>query len=809
MLRERSTSSEVPQTFPDDDADLVAVVNFLGGHDPFAALGFAERAMMADPGRGASHLAKSLACEFINQPEVAAQHRENALRLDPGLSAIGASGGDSLAAPDAAAAVPEATGAEEIPGEDSGFLEPVGLVAGEAEEVVYEDEEGLEAAEPEYVEPPVGLVAGEAEEVVYEDEEGLEAAEPEYVEPPVGLGAGEAEEVVYEDEEGLEAVVYEDDEAVEAAAATEDAGLAPGLVTVAAVPVAGFASAAELPTIQPLVNPEEVPEPIGMEMDDVEPAPLTFTTSQELELTRSHLLVATPEGEFIDADTLREEDFEEDDENNLVVAPAGIAPDAAQDKSTKAKISAILMTLAVHALLFLLIGLVIVAAPRIMPPEIVATTVPVTEAQQVSKKQVVKQSPPKQVSPPAASVSAITSLSATSAASIPNVDFEATDTSVDLGTSFGASMSFGAAGGDFGAGVPFTMKSRCSATERASMLRKHGGSSKVAKAVKKSLDFLEEKQNEDGSWGDRHQAAMTAFALLAFLGHCETPDSPQYGDTVLKGIMYLVELGEKNDGLFAAIQDHHYPYEHGPATYALGETYALAKFGKKPLPGVREAFEKGVEIIIDGQGPDGGWKYSYSGHDIGDTSVTGWQYQALKAAKHTKLKINGLSKAMEKAEDFLATVRDPDEKNVKDKEHRYQYSRRKGHGITGDWNMTAVCALGMQLLGDRKKGEYEEEIDGAIDWLMDNVEAAGMHSYATAQPYGWYYATQVMFQKGGDTWKKWNKIFSDAVVDTQQPDGSWPPTRVKAKSAVDKQIYQTCLNTLMLEVYFRYLPAAG
>jgi hypothetical protein len=746
---------------PDSDEDLVAIVSFLGGHDPFAALGFAERAMMENPQRGASHFAKSVACACINQPEAAAQHRENALNLEPALAALLEPGaGEEAPMAEEAASAGEIGVAESVEEVGEFVAAPVEVSEAEPELAAAEEYEGSVVVEPH-------------EEAVAEIAVAEENAEPDVA---VEQGVGEVVPVV------------------------------------PLAPLAGFTSATELPPIQPLVNPGEIPDRPSLTIEEIEPAALSFTTSQQLELTRSHLLVATPGGDFVDADELHVEAVdgsEESEEGRLFVAPAGIAPEAARDSKTKAKISAILMTIAIHAVLFLLIGLVIVAAPRILPPEIVAATVPVAEVQQVSKKQVVKQSPPKQVSPPAASVSAITSLSAASAASIPNVDFDATDTSVDLGTSFGASMSFGAAGGDFGAGVPFTMKSRCSATERTAMLRKHGGSTKVAKAVKKSLDYLQKHQNEDGSWGDHHTAAMTAFALLAFLGHCETPDSPQYGDTVMKGIMFLVELGDKNDGLFAAIQDHHYPYEHGPATYALGETYALAKFGKKPLPGVREAFEKGVEIIIEGQGPDGGWKYSYSGHDIGDTSVTGWQYQALKAAKHTKLKISGLSEAIKKAEGFFATVRDPAQKSERDKAHRYQYNRLKSLKHGSDWQMTAICALGMQLLGDREKGEYEEEIDGAIQWLMDNLEATGMQAYASAQPYGWYYATQVMFQKGGETWNTWNKMFSDGVLDTQETDGSWPAGRVKAKSNLDKKIYTTCLNTLMLEVYFRYLPAAG
>ena len=41
--------------------------------------------------------------------------------------------------------------------------------------------------------------------------------------------------------------------------------------------------------------------------------------------------------------------------------------------------------------------------------------------------------------------------------------------------------------------------------------------------------------------------------------------------------------------------------------------YALARLGSKSLPGMREAFEKGVQIIIKNQLPTGGWGYGEGG----------------------------------------------------------------------------------------------------------------------------------------------------------------------------------------------------
>jgi hypothetical protein len=78
--------------------------------------------------------------------------------------------------------------------------------------------------------------------------------------------------------------------------------------------------------------------------------------------------------------------------------------------------------------------------------------------------------------------------------------------------------------------------------------------------------------------------------------------------------------------------------------------------------------------------------------------------------------------------------------------------------------------------------------------------------------YSWYYNTQACFQRGGIPWGSWNRIFQDELLKHQKPDGSWPPegsgqTEKQGKS--DAAIYRTALCTLMLEVFYRYLPTGS
>ena len=473
---------------------------------------------------------------------------------------------------------------------------------------------------------------------------------------------------------------------------------------------------------------------------------------------------------------------------------AEIISHAARNKDTTEKATAFTVALVVHIAILALLALIIIAPALLPAPEIVAVTAPVTSQTELQSRQV---APVVQKTPaaPSAPTTQIINAAGPSAVSISTVDFAPDTETIDFGSSFGSGFSAGGAGATMGgAGVPFAMKSRCSRPERIELLQRHGGTVQVESAVERSLDWLQAQQNDDGSWGTARPAAMTGFALLCYLGRCETPDSPKYGDTVMNGIMYLVELGLQNDGIFSNDPAaNNMPYQHGIATYALGETYAMARMGNRRLPGVREAFERGVEIIIDGQNRDGGWVYGYTGQGHGDTSVTGWQYQALRAAQTTQLQFSGLNRAMRRTREYLEGVQGP--------QGAFGYrGRGDKHSLAG------LGALGLQLLGRPNARSTRN----AIDFISQQPEL----SWQNFENYTWYYNTQAMFNAGGEAWENWNKQMLPILLEKQNEDGSWPrephdSVVASNRAGADWQIYLTTMNTLNLEIYYRYLPAAS
>ena len=355
--------------------------------------------------------------------------------------------------------------------------------------------------------------------------------------------------------------------------------------------------------------------------------------------------------------------------------------------------------------------------------------------------------------------------------------------------------------------IPPHIRGRCSPAERAQKLKDNGGSDQCETAVRSSLKWLKENQNKDGSWGESHKGGMTGLALLAYLGHCETPESPVYGETVLKGLTFLMETGAKNkppfDGVYSEKPSaNSSTYEHGIAAYALGEMYSFAKLGTKQIPGLRESFERGAGIIIEKQNPHGAWGYKdgigYDAYGRDDLSVTGWQFQALKAARHTGLKITGLNAAVKKVEKYLESTQTAGG-GFGNPDHSQHYNQ---------WNLTGAALLGLQTLGVGNAGT----INKGVRWLVNETEKVPLNWDSDCYLYTWYYNTQALFQKSGTPWNVWNGQFQKLLLDNQNADGSYKvegtgPVAAAGSAAAggDANVYRTCLCTLMLEVYYRYL----
>jgi hypothetical protein len=469
-------------------------------------------------------------------------------------------------------------------------------------------------------------------------------------------------------------------------------------------------------------------------------------------------------------------------------------------------ITSIAISILTVAVIILVMGIFLLPSLVQEAPTIVTYKATLEEETRDEKKVQTKIS--KKPSPPSASRAKVVVASTISPTAVQVPDVVVTAPSLDFGDSdFGSGWGGGGLGGGGFGNIPATMKKRCSLEDRLARLEEMGGTKECEAAVEKALEWFQATQKSDGSWTNSHTSAMTGLALLAYLGRCETPLSVKYGDTVLRAITYLVNVGMQNKGILTQniAQGNSGVYEHAIATYALAEASTFCKEGKIDIPNLFEVTQNAGQFIIDQQNAKGGWAYGYAtsaGHV--DTSVSAWQVQALKACDHTGLEFKGLSKAKNRAKNYF--------ESMVNKDGGVGYSSPDSTHAQGYFTMSGGGLLSLQMF------EGSSSVMRRISkYIEDNTKFN--YNGPESDLYGHYYEAQAMMNRGGAQWRKYNEIFRDQVLQNQNSDGSWKAPnggsqagiRAVGATFVENTHYRTALCTLMLEVYYRFLPgtAAG
>ena len=337
---------------------------------------------------------------------------------------------------------------------------------------------------------------------------------------------------------------------------------------------------------------------------------------------------------------------------------------------------------------------------------------------------------------------------------------------------------------------------------RREAIKSLGGSEESEQAVERGLRWLAKHQAPDGHWGihelhcQDHQCAghgsfqsntaATGLALLSILGAGYTHQSGEHQAVVDRGLKWLVQHQKPDGDLFADESEFVWFYSHGMASIALCEAYGLTKD-----PALREPAQKALNFIVASQHPQfGGWRYRPKFES--DTSVSGWQLMALKSGEMAGLSVpkdvySGVAKWLDSVESKTAKG-----------QFAYHPSR------TASLAMTAEGLLMRQYLGAVRT---DARLVAGADYLRQHLP-----DLADRDAYYWYYATQVMFHMQGAHWDEWNSRLRDTLVSTQlkdgDPNGSWSPDRPTPEKwgAAGGRHYVTCMNLLMLEVYYRHLP---
>lgn len=354
-----------------------------------------------------------------------------------------------------------------------------------------------------------------------------------------------------------------------------------------------------------------------------------------------------------------------------------------------------------------------------------------------------------------------------------------------------------------------------------------GGSDKSEESVLLGLDWLARHQAGDGHWGpdclrlasagrcrepnacgdggSEHRIAQTGLAILAMqaAGHYDF-NGNEYSPQVRRGLDWLVQ-NQRADG--CVVDTAHGTggcnmYEHGIAAFALADGCEMAdSLGQEPADRYRQAAQKAAEFIEYAQHTDGGWRYTEQRDLPSDTSVSGWQVLALKAAKRARIVEVG-HQCVEQVEEFFRRC---------EVGNSGRTAYMPGHVLSDA--TTGVGMLVHQFILEQPDSRLVRE---AAEYLADEAQrswkgpAIRRRTFAAANRdfYTWYNCTLAMFQAGGEPWKRWNDVVRDQIIalqcrDRQRCDlGSWDPQG--RWSPQGGRVYSTALAVLTLEVYYRY-----
>ena len=437
------------------------------------------------------------------------------------------------------------------------------------------------------------------------------------------------------------------------------------------------------------------------------------------------------------------------------------------------------------------------------------------------------------------------------------------------GATGGTSIGVGTAGGHYGTGSPSAFAGR--RVGRGGKGRAGGSTVGTEKSVLEGLRWLIRHQNEDGSWADDtltthcnpktpciakdakvkpfFNEGLTGLSLLCFLGQGITNESKQkivdtamgkqyqMGDVVKDGLKWLVERQKTHeDGRFS---DLGFMYNEALSTMALAEVYGLTrnKYWKGPA-------QKGVDFLVAAQkqkpGGAGMWGWRYMSRAIlddqkakgeidetshlkeiydADISVTCWVVMALKSARMAGLEVPDA--ALDGALDYAKYT------TGQDGLVGYQRADQAGSKIGGpgdefNYHVGTMSALGMLVRTFVTHDVTDPFLELAAKQLVKDTPDVSK-DLLSVDYYYWYYGTLALYQldgpdsprKSGKYWGPWNKAMIASLEELQNKSdeqdvcsrGGWlTPDRW---SRDGHSIYSTAINTLTLEVYYRFENAFG
>ncbi len=280
----------------------------------------------------------------------------------------------------------------------------------------------------------------------------------------------------------------------------------------------------------------------------------------------------------------------------------------------------------------------------------------------------------------------------------------------------------------------------------------------VAAAIDRGLDWLESRQQADGSWGSggfRGSAAVTASCTMAFVGSGSTATSGSRAPAVARSVRYLLGCASGSGLIAGREQAAHGPmYGHAFATTALADLYGETVEDEA----IVAVLDRAARLIERTQNDEGGWRYQPLRRDA-DLSVTAGMLGALRALRNAGIDVSETT--VERAVDYVRSLQNGD--------GGFRYLTAAGPSAGP---RTAAALL--SLLAAAVDGPL---IDRGFEWLDahpirldEQIRLESGDGYAL---YGLFYSAAARRRRGGAVWEDWYPRTAAILLEAQRADGSW------------------------------------
>ena len=288
------------------------------------------------------------------------------------------------------------------------------------------------------------------------------------------------------------------------------------------------------------------------------------------------------------------------------------------------------------------------------------------------------------------------------------------------------------------------------------------------KAIEKAQKWIAASQKSDGSWSGK-DTGVAAFAIMSLMIGGDVPGEGKYAKNIGLGIQFLLNE-QRESGVIYGTKKHAVMYQHALATLALTEAYGMTR-----NPRIRTAIIKAVNLIVEVQHPEGGWRYNPK-VESGDISATVMQVMALKAAVEAGIYVP--KDTMKKAIKFVKGCYNPKEKG-------FAYTKKSSG--SAKFARTAAGMVSLQTVGLHK----DPVLPDVVQYLMKHGDPGKKeHHYW----YGHYYMSVGLYHYGGPSWKTYYPKIKKKILKDWGSRGH------------HHDVLSTAWAIMILGVPYRYLP---